>query len=408
MPRARDDGDGPLLEGLAERLEDVAPELRELVQEQDAVVGEAHLAGPRKAPAADQGGVARRMVWAPERPGRDQIFQPDPCGRVDGRGFERLLRESAVGGVRGDGGRAWSFRSPGGPRGAGCGPRRPRSRGLAARGSGRVRRPCPGEGARRVGRAGGEGAPVGATRPPGPRRRGASARDRRGRPHHRGFAGVGRGHESGAEPVASRGHEHHGQDARRRGAGRRPAPARRPGAGPISAHAGTRPSAASRPDRRCEVVGGSHLPQAGRRHAHGDAAVPLEAVAAVAKGGADAALALTDGRVGQAQHGEPGEAAAVSASTRTRWASTPRTAAVRDVASMKLLPPGGRARARRCYPAALPTRVRSVLELVGGVEGQGVSSDDHGSVQTVPRLDVLDRDAVLGCDRAEGVPRRTR
>src|SRR5215470_3292612 len=56
------DGDAAFLERLPQHLEDVASELGDLVEEEHAVVGEAHLAGSRHGPAADERDVARRVV----------------------------------------------------------------------------------------------------------------------------------------------------------------------------------------------------------------------------------------------------------------------------------------------------------------------------------------------------------
>src|SRR5204862_7833240 len=57
-----DDRDGPVLERLAQRLERVASELAELVEEEHAPVGEGDLAGPRRRPASDEPRGRDRMV----------------------------------------------------------------------------------------------------------------------------------------------------------------------------------------------------------------------------------------------------------------------------------------------------------------------------------------------------------
>jgi hypothetical protein len=54
-------------ERFAQRLQYSAVELRQLVQEQHAVVGEAHFAGTRDRAAADQRRVAGSVVRASER-----------------------------------------------------------------------------------------------------------------------------------------------------------------------------------------------------------------------------------------------------------------------------------------------------------------------------------------------------
>jgi hypothetical protein len=66
------DGSGPgqgheaVLQRLAQRLEGVPAELRELVEEEDAVVGEAHFPGTRDAPTADEAGVGDGVVGRAE------------------------------------------------------------------------------------------------------------------------------------------------------------------------------------------------------------------------------------------------------------------------------------------------------------------------------------------------------
>ncbi len=85
-PRTRDDRDRSLLERLAQRLEDVPAELGQLVEEEHAVVGEAHLARPRDGPAAHEGGVARRVVRAAEGTrARASASSGSAGGRVDRR-----------------------------------------------------------------------------------------------------------------------------------------------------------------------------------------------------------------------------------------------------------------------------------------------------------------------------------
>ena len=66
-PLAADDRDAPVLQRLAQRLERCARELAELVEEEDAVVGEGGLARRRSAAAAHQAGRGDRVVWRAER-----------------------------------------------------------------------------------------------------------------------------------------------------------------------------------------------------------------------------------------------------------------------------------------------------------------------------------------------------
>src|SRR5688572_21727743 len=92
-----------------------------------------------------------------------------------------------------------------------------------------------------------------------------------------------------------------------------------------------------------------------------------------------------------------GKPDAVSASTRTRWASTPTTAAVSDVASMQ----DSLQEARVGEPCADSFTVgpRRVLggpppaagKLAPGIDSQGVTGRDAGALQAVPRLEGADR-----------------
>jgi hypothetical protein len=58
--------DHSILRRLAQCLPPVAAELGQLVEEEDAVVGEAHLPGTGDAPAADEPGVGDRVVGKEE------------------------------------------------------------------------------------------------------------------------------------------------------------------------------------------------------------------------------------------------------------------------------------------------------------------------------------------------------
>jgi hypothetical protein len=60
------EGDDPVLQGLAEGLQGIAAELGQLVEEEDAVVGETHFSRPGDAAAADEAGVGDRMVGRTE------------------------------------------------------------------------------------------------------------------------------------------------------------------------------------------------------------------------------------------------------------------------------------------------------------------------------------------------------
>ena len=125
------DGHVAALHRLAQGVDHVGPEERELVQEQDAAVGPAQLARPDlTAATTDQAGLARVVVG--RRVGR---FGEHPLRRVEDarqrvdRGeLERLLRGSARGGSSGSVRRCWSCPNPWGPTAAGGGRRRRRPR----------------------------------------------------------------------------------------------------------------------------------------------------------------------------------------------------------------------------------------------------------------------------------------
>ena len=68
------DGDHAVLEGLAEDFEDVAGELGELVEEEEAVVGEGDFAGARDHASADEAGVGYGVVGGAEGAVGDEAF----------------------------------------------------------------------------------------------------------------------------------------------------------------------------------------------------------------------------------------------------------------------------------------------------------------------------------------------
>ncbi len=84
------DGDGAFFEGLADHFEDVALELGEFVEEEDAVMGQAEFAGARVRAAADErragGGVVRGADGA--RGDEGLPFGQEADGGIDARGFE--------------------------------------------------------------------------------------------------------------------------------------------------------------------------------------------------------------------------------------------------------------------------------------------------------------------------------
>ena len=80
-------------ERLAERIEHLRREFRQLVEEEDAVMGERGLARPHPDAAADHRRHRGRVMRAPERPPRGQPAIADLAGdRGDHRHFEELGR----------------------------------------------------------------------------------------------------------------------------------------------------------------------------------------------------------------------------------------------------------------------------------------------------------------------------
>ena len=62
----------PLLKGLAQLIQHVAAELRQLIEEQHPLVGQAQLPGPGDGAATEQGGAGATVVGAAEGPLVDQ------------------------------------------------------------------------------------------------------------------------------------------------------------------------------------------------------------------------------------------------------------------------------------------------------------------------------------------------
>ena len=72
----------PILERLAKRLDRVAAELAELVEEQDSPVGPGHLARAGRRPASDQGAPGSRVVRGAKRPAGDRPPPPPPAPAI--------------------------------------------------------------------------------------------------------------------------------------------------------------------------------------------------------------------------------------------------------------------------------------------------------------------------------------
>ena len=134
-----------VLERLAQRLQRRPRELRQLVEEQDAVVGERRLARRRMGAAADEAGRRDRVVRRAERAlRREPAAVVQAADRVDPGDLDRLARRSSAAGSTAAGGRASSCRCPAGRAGRGCGRprRRPRAPGSGRCGRGRRRGPA--------------------------------------------------------------------------------------------------------------------------------------------------------------------------------------------------------------------------------------------------------------------------
>ena len=86
------DGHPLLLQRLPQHLQHAAPEFGQLVEKQHPVVGQRHLAGPRRLSPADQRRLRNRMVRRPERPPRQQAARRHiPSHGVYLGGLQRLF-----------------------------------------------------------------------------------------------------------------------------------------------------------------------------------------------------------------------------------------------------------------------------------------------------------------------------
>ena len=136
--------DAAVLERLAQRLERRPRELGQLVEEQDAVVGEGRLARARLRAAADQAGRPRSCGAARGTGARstEPAAAVQAGDAVDARDLDRLARASAAAGATGSRRASIVLPVPGrAVQEAGCGrrPRRPRAPGSARCGRGRRR-----------------------------------------------------------------------------------------------------------------------------------------------------------------------------------------------------------------------------------------------------------------------------
>ena len=104
--------DHPVLERLSQHLEDVAPELRKLVEKEHAALREAHLAGPGRRAAADEARIADRVMRRAEGTRGTAKPGPAPAARRPSapRSFRALRRARGREGFPATGARAWSCR----------------------------------------------------------------------------------------------------------------------------------------------------------------------------------------------------------------------------------------------------------------------------------------------------------
>ena len=85
------DGDVAVFERLAHDLENVAPEFRQLVEKQDAVVGERDFTRFRHRAAADEARIGDRVMRRAKRPrGDDRLAVEQSHDAVNLGGFERF------------------------------------------------------------------------------------------------------------------------------------------------------------------------------------------------------------------------------------------------------------------------------------------------------------------------------
>ena len=124
-----------VFERLAQHFERLAVELGQLVEEEHAVVGERDLARRGRRAAADQAGVADRVMRRAERAdGQQRLARLQAADRtVDARGFDRFGTAAGRAGSSASAWRASSCPSRAGRASAGCArrPRRPSSARLA-------------------------------------------------------------------------------------------------------------------------------------------------------------------------------------------------------------------------------------------------------------------------------------
>ena len=303
----------PVLQRLAQRLERRPRELRQLVEEQHAVVGEARLAGTGMRAAADEAGrrrscgAARGTAASATSPAPRRGAGPRRCGCASPRAPRRA---SAAAGCRRAAGRASSCRSRAGRRAGGCGrpPRRSSARGSARRARGRrevldVRVP----------RLDGERWPAGARAARSPRRiaatpaRSPTPATSSPSTSPASARALARDDEP-VEPVAPRALGDR-ERARRTGAARRRARARRRPPSARRAPAGTWPLAARSPQAIARSKPGPCFAQVRGREVDGDAPA-RELEARVADRRVHALARLAHGGVAEADDREAREAGA--------------------------------------------------------------------------------------------------
>ena len=323
-PAGPGDRHPPFLERLPERLEHVAIELGQLVEEEDALVGQRDLARRQARSAADHGGIRDRVVRRTERRASAQARRSVPRRRPTRRRSPPALRHHrAAAAARGWSERAASCRIRAARSAAVHDRPRARSRARAAPRPGREPRPGPGprvpDGATvRPARGSSPPAdPTSSTR----RRRGHGSPGRPGaderRPHRgasstpstsipstsRASSTASGGDDHAADPATRQGGDHR-QDARDRphlAAERQLADQRQPSSGRADLL-----RAEQDPHRHREVERRAGLALVGRREVDRDPARRMDE-AGVAQGAADPFARLLERGVGQPDDREPGQ-----------------------------------------------------------------------------------------------------
>ena len=104
--------DRVIFERLPQLLQDVTRKFRHLVEEQDAIMGQAHFAGPRgPRTASDQPGIGHGVMWRTERSRPEQAysFRQYAGDTVNLRGLQGFVKGQCTEGFRRTASPAWSY-----------------------------------------------------------------------------------------------------------------------------------------------------------------------------------------------------------------------------------------------------------------------------------------------------------